>query len=183
MPEINFNPFPVLYTERLILRQVHEDDADDLFRMRSDREIMRFIPRPLATKREDALTLIRTMNYEGAKNNSINWAMSFKDQQGLIGIIGYPRVSKEGRRGEIGYLLDKAHQGKGIMHEALVAVLSYGFLQAGFHTIEAVIDPDNIASEKLLLKNGFVKEAHFRENLYFEGRWLDSVHYTLFSSH
>ncbi len=121
------------------------------------------------------------INRSVAKNESINWAITIKGNPELIGIIGFVRISKEGHRGEVGYMLDEAHHQKGIMHEALVAVLKYGFNEMGFHTIEGVIDPGNTASEKLLLKNGFIKEAYFRENLLFEDKWMDSVHYTLFS--
>jgi ribosomal-protein-alanine N-acetyltransferase len=46
------------------------------------------------------------------------------------------------------------------------------------HSIEAIIDPANISSEKVLQKNGFVKEAHLRENDFFNGRFLDTVIYS-----
>jgi [ribosomal protein S5]-alanine N-acetyltransferase len=181
MLELNFTPFPVLETERLLLREVKLDDVDEMYRMRTDPEMMRYIPRPLAKSNEDVEKIIRMMSQGIAKNESINWAITSKGEDKLIGVIGYVRISKESHRGEIGYMLDSLHHGKGIMNEALQTILSYGLEMLKFHTIEGVIDPGNIASEKLLLKNGFVKEAHFRENLLFEGKWLDAVHYTLFS--
>jgi ribosomal-protein-alanine N-acetyltransferase len=180
MLELNFNPFPVLETERLILREVRLEDATELFRMRSNPRTMQYIPRPVAKTKSDATKLIRTMKRGIAKNEGINWTITFKQDPKLIGIIGYYRISKESYRGEVGYILAEEHHGKGIMNEALEVVLKHGFEKMGFHTIEGVIDPGNIASEKLLLKNGFVKEGHFRENLLYEGQWLDSVHYTLF---
>ena len=63
------------------------------------------------------------------------------------------------------------------MSEAVNAMVNYAFNTAGFHSVEAVIDPNNSASEKVLLKNGFRKEAHFIEDEYFEGKFWDSVHY------
>jgi ribosomal-protein-alanine N-acetyltransferase len=71
------------------------------------------------------------------------------------------------------------HNGKGIVTEAIKAVIKYGFETLKLHSIGAVIDPENVASAKVLKKNGFVKEAHLKENEFFEGRYLDSVIYSL----
>ena len=71
------------------------------------------------------------------------------------------------------------YNGKGYITEAIKAVIAYGFEQMDLHSIEAVIDPDNIASEKVLQKNGFVKEAHILENELWEGKFWDTVIYSL----
>jgi [ribosomal protein S5]-alanine N-acetyltransferase len=67
----------------------------------------------------------------------------------------------------------------GIVSEALKKVVEYGFNEMKLHSIEAILDPKNRGSEKVLLKNGFVKEGHFIENEYYEGRFLDSMVYSL----
>ena len=176
---VNFNPFPILYTERLILRRILHSDVDDLFLLRADKEIMRYIPRPLATSNEDIIKLIQIID-EGTDNNErINWAITLKNENKLIGTIGYVRMNKEDYRAEVGYLLHAEYQGKGIMQEALASVIDFGFYDMKLHSIEAVIDPDNIASAKLLERNNFVKEAHFKENFFYEGKFLDSIHYGL----
>lgn len=97
-----------------------------------------------------------------------------------MGVFGYYRLHPDYFRAELGYMLHPDYQGKGLMQEALQAIINFGFTELNLHTIEAVIDPANIASEKILQKLGFIKEAHFRENVFFDGRFLDSVHYTLF---
>jgi ribosomal-protein-alanine N-acetyltransferase len=71
------------------------------------------------------------------------------------------------------------YDGKGIVSEAVKAMLNYAFITVGFHSVEAVIDPNNTASEKVLLKNGFRKEAHFVENFFWNNEFIDSVHYGL----
>jgi ribosomal-protein-alanine N-acetyltransferase len=78
-------------------------------------------------------------------------------------------------RAEIGYVLHPQHQGKGLMTEAMKAVIHYAFEVMQLHSIEANINPLNIASKQVLLKNGFVQEAYFRENFYFNGVFLDSM--------
>jgi len=65
------------------------------------------------------------------------------------------------------------------MNEAIDMAIDYGFKELKFHSIEANINPNNIASRNLLLKKGFVKEAYFKENYYFNGKFLDSEIYSL----
>lgn len=65
------------------------------------------------------------------------------------------------------------------MQEAIVAVLLYGFSAIKLHSVEANINPANVAFKKLLEKNGFVQEAYFKENFYYNGRFTDAAIYAL----
>lgn len=179
MLTLSFDPFPELDTERLQLRRMTEDDTHDLFLIRSDSENMRFLARPLVTSHDEARKLLETID-TGIKNNDhISWGIKFKGEKRLVGTIGYYRMKPEHYRGEVGYVLHHEFQGQGLMSEALKTVLDYGFGQMKLHSIEAVTDPRNLASQSLLLRHGFVREAHFRENFHFNGEFLDSVHYSL----
>ncbi len=182
MLTVNFNPFPELNTERLHLKRMTESDVPDFFELRSDPEIMRYIPRPLAKTHEDVLKLIQTTDEAITKNHLINWGIKFHGTEKLIGSIGYYRMKPENHRAEIGYMLRKDQQGKGIVQEAMEVAIKYGFEVMRLHSIEAVIDPRNTASEKVLLRNNFVKEAHFKEDCFWEGEYLDSAHYGLLAS-
>lgn len=175
-------PLPILETERLLLRDISDEDATEVLALRSNPEVMRFIPRPLLTNLDDALKHIRMMHHAAARFEGSNFAVTLKPDNTMIGIVGYYRLQPENFRSEIGYIIDPKHHGKGIMRELMPALLHFGFDAFDLHSIEAVIDPGNTASEKLLQHLNFVKEAHFRENICFEGRFLDSVHYTLFRS-
>ncbi len=97
----------------------------------------------------------------------------------MIGIIGQYRVKWEHFRSEVGYMLLPEYNGKGIATEALALVVRYGFEYMQMHSLEAIIDPMNGASARVLEKNGFVREAHIRENEYYNGRFLDTVIYSL----
>ena len=171
---------PVLETKRLILRPVEPKDAEGLFDIRRDPEQMKYIPRPVMQQPEEAEKMISDILKGVEENTLLNWTIVLKETQAFLGIFGYYRLQPEHFRAEIGYLLHPSYQGKGFMNEALRAIIDYGFAELSLHTIEAVIDPDNRASEKVLQKLGFVKEAHFRENGFFDGRFWDAVHYTLF---
>ena len=179
MLTINFTPFPNLETERLLLRRVNESDVNEVFALRSNPETMKYIPRPLVKTIDDALEHIAMINAKIENNEGINWAITYKGSPKLIGILGHYRIKPEHHRAEIGYMLHKEHNGKGIITEAVQEVVKYGFNEMKLHSIEAIIDPENFGSEKVLQKCGFIKEAHFKENEFFEGRFLDSVIYSI----
>ena len=89
---------------------------------------------------------------------------------------------KEHYRAEIGYLLSDAFQRRGIMQEAITAAINYGFNVMRLHSIEANVNPGNTASIMLLEKNKFMREAYFRENFYYNGKFMDSLVYSLLTS-
>jgi [ribosomal protein S5]-alanine N-acetyltransferase len=88
-------------------------------------------------------------------------------------------MQKEHYRAEIGYALHPEHQGIGLMQEALNAVLDYGFTVMNLHSVEANVNPNNAASINLLQRNGFMREGMFRENYFYNGKFLDSAIYSL----
>lgn len=179
MLDFNFSPFPIIETERLVLDRLTNKDVQEVFELRSNPENMKYIPRPLVKDNEDALELIRTIDEKIDTNEGINWGVRFKNDSKLIGIIGYYRMQPENYRAEVGYILSPDHHGKGIVTEAVERLIKYGFEDLKLHSIEAVIDPENYASEKVLQKCGFVKEAHLKEVQFWEGKFIDKVIYSL----
>jgi ribosomal-protein-alanine N-acetyltransferase len=179
MLEINFHPFKNLESNRLLLRRILKTDVDEIFELRSNPETMKFIPRPLAKTKEDALEHLETIDKNIENNNGINWAITLKGNPKLIGIIGHYRLKPENHRSEIGYMILPQYNGQGIVTEAIKLVLEYGFDDLQIHSIEAVIDPENRASERVLQKNGFVKEAHILENELWDGKFWDTVIYSI----
>ncbi|MFV8351671.1 GNAT family N-acetyltransferase [Flavobacterium sp. XS2P14] len=179
MLTINFNPFPNLETERLLLRRVDSNDIKEIFALRSNPETMKYIPRPLVKTDEEALAHIAMIDGKIDSNEGINWAITLKNNPKLIGIIGHYMIKPEHYRAEIGYMLLPEYHGKGIVSEAVKEVVKYGFEVMKLHSIEAVLDPENYGSAKVLEKNGFVKEAHLKENSFFEGRFLDTLIYSI----
>jgi ribosomal-protein-alanine N-acetyltransferase len=179
MLNLNFNPFPLLETDRLCLRAITVDDKNEMFALRSDKHIMQYIARPLIKTVEETVEFIKSINENIEKQEYINWGIALKSDDKLIGTVGFYRVQKENYRAEVGYMLHTNYHKQGIMQEVMPVVLDYGFKRMKLHSIEAVIDPRNKPSEGVLIKQGFVKEAHFKENFFFDGEFLDSVHYSL----
>lgn len=177
-----FKTFPVLQTTRLLLRRLQPGDAADVFRYRSDPEVMRYIPRPLATCEADALATINMIEEAYGKEDGINWAMELKNGGGVAGVIGYVRRKPEHNRAEVGYALRRDLHRQGLTREALVEVLRYGFEDMHLHSVEAIIDADNTASGALLEKVGFRQEAFFKEDFLHEGEYRNSVHFGMLRS-
>lgn len=182
MLSLNFNPFPVLETERLVLRNLTQEDKYDLFEIRSNPTTMQYISRPVAKTVDDASQVIDMIMGFTANNERINWAITEKGTNKLIGLIGFPNFNLGNFRAEIGYVLNPNYTGKGIAYEALKAVIDYGFNFVGLHSIEAIIRTENKASVKLIEKAGFVKEAHFKDYIFHNGQFYDEFVYSLITS-
>lgn len=179
MKQFSFLPFQNLSSERLLLRQLTPDDVNEMFAIRSNEDVMKYIPRPLCKTQEEVLELMALMQNKLETNEGCNWGITLKGNDKLVGFIGHYNIKWEHFRSEIGYMLSPEHHGKGLATEALKLLVNFGFNQMNMHSLEGIIDPDNIASARVLEKNGFVKEAHLKENGFFNGRFLDTVIYSL----
>ena len=179
MLTINFDPFPVLSTKRLNLRKVTEDDVNEIFFLRSDKRVMEYLDRAPALSNEDALDFIKKINNLEKNNDCVTWAITLHREEKLAGTICYWNITKEHYRAEIGYALNPDHQGKGIMQEAMAAIIDHGFKTMKLHSIEANVNPHNTASVKLLKRNNFIREGYFKENYFYDGKFLDSAIYSL----
>jgi ribosomal-protein-alanine N-acetyltransferase len=182
MLTFNFFPFPILTSSRLRFRRLDDTDANEIYALRSNPETMKYIPRPLVKNHEDALAHIKLINEKIDENIDINWAVTEKDNDKCIGIMGFYRTQPENYRTELGYMILPEYQNKGYVSEAVATLLNYAFNTLNFHSIEAVIDPNNRASERVLQKNGFVKEAHLIENQFYNGKFIDTIIYSLLKS-
>ncbi|MBN8693033.1 MAG: GNAT family N-acetyltransferase [Bacteroidetes bacterium] len=179
MIEVNFTPFPTLKTSRLILRNVKLSDGPEMQFMRSDERVMRYIDRERAKTIKEAEDFIHLINNLEKENNAVTWAICTPENSKLQGTICLWNFKKPHYRAEVGYALHPDLQGKGLMNEALNAVLDYGFNSLKLHSIEAIVNPANDASIGILQRNNFKQEAYFKENFYFNGKFLDSAVYSL----
>lgn len=180
MLQLNFSPFPELRTERLLLRKLVKADGPQMLFLRSDDKVMQYIDREKTKTLEEAELFIDQLNAAVDANESIMWAIAMtNDPATLIGTICYWRMQLEHYRAEVGYVLHPGYWNRGIMHEALLAAANYGFEEMNLHSIEAHINPENVASGKVLEKAGFIREAYFKENYFFRGRFLDTAIYSL----
>ncbi len=159
MQRLNLNPFPVLETERLLLRQLTEDDAQEIFIHRSDKRILEFIDIPIASSIEDALAFIKKINNLIAANESAYWGIQLKGRRQIIGTICLWNVDYKDEKAETGYVLHPDFQGKGFMQESITAVIDFGFHNLDLKKMVAEVHHNNLPSIKLLRRNGFTFDS------------------------
>ncbi len=152
-----FTPFPILITERLTLRQLLLDDAQNIFALRSDSEINKYLGRQPSKTVEDARIFINYITENIKKNESIYWAITLTESKTFVGTICLFEFSDKHNKCEIGYELLSNFQGKGIMKEATSKVIEYAVQTIQVRTIEAFTHKNNQSSTKLLEKLEFKK--------------------------
>ena len=151
----SFTPFPILTTERLTLRQLLINDEQEIFTLRSDSEINKYLDRQISYTIDDARNFINKVNENINKNDSLYWAITLSDRNILVGTICLFGFSDENGKCEIGYELLTNFQGQGIMKEAAEKVINYAFNTIKVKKIEAFLHRDNQGSIKLLEKFSF----------------------------
>lgn len=177
-----FEEFPVLETSRLRLRAFKESDAHCLYKIRSNDEVMKYMDTPSHKSINTSKEMIKNILSDYESKDGLNWAICEKDSDEMIGYVGFWRMIPQHLRAEIGYALRPAFWKQGLAKEAIDIALDFGFQQLRLHSVEANVNPANIASIILLKKLSFVREAYFRENYIFNGKFLDSVVYSLLES-
>lgn len=179
MNEYNFTPFPVLRTNRLLLRQLESSDDNFIFQYQSNKDNFKFIDMPVYKGIEEAQNYIVKMN-TGVKNNKwIIWAITDANTNIILGTVSIWNISNEQSKAELGYGLFPGNLGKGIMSEALERVVDYGFNNMGLKTIEAYTNVINDKSIGLLERNKFTKVSSFIETETTNGEPMEMVIYEL----
>jgi ribosomal-protein-alanine N-acetyltransferase len=173
----NFIPFPELETSRTLLRKLRMEDVYELYLLRSNPVVMKYVGRPRPKNEAEVIPFLERVKEPGEE--AIMWGITLKGNDKVIGTICYWNIDKPNSRAETGYMMMPEHYGKGIMDEVLKAVIAYGFKNMDLHSIVAFTSPQNEASKKLLERNHFVQEGHFREDFYFEGKYLSTAVYAL----
>lgn len=164
-----------LETERLILRKIQPEDKHAIFSYRGDPEVNYFLP-SAARQLSDVEKFIAVCASEFNQPETwFQFVILVKATNTVIGDIGIHFLYEGSEQCELGYTLHKAHQGKGYASEALFTIVDELFTTFNKHRITALIDPENSASIKMAQRLGMQQEAHFRENYFFKGKWVDEL--------
>ncbi len=174
-----FERFPVLETERLRLRESRPDDAEATLAVLSSEEVCRYYDlSPLALPSE-AAALIAGRAAAFDRWERIRWALARREDDALIGSCGLSRWDEEAGQAELGYELSPAWQGRGLMREALSAVLTFGFQRMQLQQVEANVVPGNEPSLRLLRRLGFREVELRRGRGVWKGQTHDLIHHLL----
>ncbi|MBT2620476.1 MULTISPECIES: GNAT family N-acetyltransferase [Chryseobacterium] len=161
-----------LETQRLILKEIDETYAEDILKIRSNEVINKYVLRNSPKTNYDALNFILTIKKNTENKQTLYLGISYKDKSNLIGTICLWNFSEDRKVAEVGYELLPDYHRKGIMSEALEAVLDYGFNELNLQEILAITNKDNENSIGLLLKHHFIlerdkKDEGFPDNIIF----------------
>ena len=159
MNTLDFTPFPVLTTQRLRLRQLLPADAANLFDLRTNEQVNRYLDRPSPKGVYEMTDFVGKINGGIATNQWLYWAICLPKDNELVGTICLWNFNDIKTIAEIGYELHPDQQGKGYMNEALQAVVAYAFGTLQLQQLEAYTHHANIGSIRLLVKNGFEQLA------------------------
>lgn len=171
--------FPIIETKRLILREVTTDDANDMLTYLSDENVVKPMGlEPFQTVEDvwDEISWYKSIYEEGT---GIRWGITLKDSGKVIGSCGFLNKLTKHYRTEIGYELSKDYWGIGVASEALKAVVKYGYDHLQLERIEALIEPTNIPSQRLVEKQGFIREGLLRHYEYTRGKFDDLYMYSI----
>lgn len=180
----NIKPFDQvrLSTERLLLRPLESADAQALFAVFSDTKVMRYWSGVAWDSIDKADETIARYSKALAENESLGLGIVDSQTDELIGTCSLFHLDEQSRRAEIGYGIASASWGKGYMHEALTALINYGFDALNLHRLEADTDPRNAASRRCLERLGFVNEGLLRERWIVNNEICDTSFYGLLRS-
>ncbi|NOU75666.1 GNAT family N-acetyltransferase [Paenibacillus sp. LMG 31458] len=168
-----FDSFPLLTTNRLCLRQMNTEDAEDLYLFYSDSKVTQYLDWHGPASVQDSRDLIHSWNQYFQDKRLFPWGISMKTDPTLIGTVMFMPIRDTFEKKpllplNVGFELNRHYWNKGIMSEALEAVLAFSREHIGAHRIQAEVFPENKASLKVLEKLGFKQEGLMHQYLMHE---------------
>ena len=124
------------------------------------------------------VSMARTMRREARQGLTIPWVVTYGGRfagQLTVGSI----VWGSARSAQVGYWIDEAYAGQGIIPTALAMAMDHCFFVVGLHRVEATIRPENHASRRVVEKLGFREEGLRRRSLHIDGAWRDHLCYAM----
>ncbi len=172
-PQDFFSRLPVVETPRLTLRRARMADTADIYRYAQDPEVARHVLWDAHRSIFETRSYVRFLLYQYRSGLPDSWVIVLKETGHVIGTIGYMSYTADNATVEVGYSLSREHWGKGLMTEALSAVIGETFRVLKLHRIEAMHFTDNPASGRVMHKCGMTHEGHMRERINCKGIFRD----------
>jgi RimJ/RimL family protein N-acetyltransferase len=168
-----------LTTARLLLRSFTLDDVDDVWEFQRRADVARHLlwePRDRVAAEQSVRAMTAEIQLVG-DGDCMAFAAVLVGK--VIGQVELVLLSREHRQGEIGYVFNPDHHGRGYATEAVGEVLRLGFEELGLHRIVGRCNARNLASARLMERLGMRREAHFIGNTWAKGGWRDEYVYAV----
>lgn len=181
IPEIAalFGDLPDLETSRLLLRKLRPGDAEDMFEYASDPEVARDVTWEAHASVESSRAFIDFVVRKYAEKKVSEWGVVLREGGKLIGTCGFVYWRPDHGRAEIGYALSRKYWGRGLMTEAVAAVMAFAFDKMKVHRLEARCIDSNAGSEKVMIKSGMKYEGTMRDCVFEKGRFKTLKMYSI----
>jgi len=166
---------PTLHTSRFVLRPVTIDDLEVFHRLWTNSETAALIKRHPHRSHPQSEERLQKLLLRQDRGELMTWAITAGGP--MMGYVGLCRFVPEHRRAEVSYESEPAHRGRGVVAEALEALVGYAFGTLGLHRLEGHVDPDNAPSMRVLERCQFVREGLMRQNYAYDGVFYDTVIY------
>ncbi|MGL4697958.1 GNAT family N-acetyltransferase [Enterococcus larvae] len=170
----------IINTSRLMLRPfTKEDNAAMRNNWISNPAIQKMYSEPVYTTEAETEALLDKWISSYSNDNYYRWAICLKETNECIGQIAYFLIDDTNHFGEIEYCIGEAFQNQGLMTEAVTTILHYGFEQIHLNKVQVCHKSNNMPSQRVIEKSGFVYEGKLREFFYMDGQYIDRLYYSI----
>lgn len=174
-----FKNLPTLYTDRLILRKVTSNDVEAVFAYASDPEATRYVNWDRHRSIEDSKAFLEFALSKYESGGEPDWGIVYKGDHRFVGMCGFVGLEAEHARAELGYVLSREYWGRGLMPEAVRALIIFGFDRMNLNRIEARCISENAASARVMQKAGMTYEGTLRQREFIKGAHRDIEVYSI----
>lgn len=175
----NLIEVPELNTERLLLRKIRREDAEDIFEYASNPLVTIYMPWETHKTIEDTYDFIRMSGDLFIASDNIDWAVEIKTEQKMIGAISIRKWNDQNRCADVGYVLSRKYWNNGIITEALKAVIEFCFTKLELNRVEAHCDENNIGSWRAMEKAGMRYEGTLRQKIFLKEKFINMKFYSI----
>lgn len=166
-----FSKIPTLETERIILRKISVDDADDMYEYSKEYGVTKYLTWSPHADKGVTLDYLIYLQDRYKTGDFFDWAVVCKDTDKMIGTCGFTRFHFKDNGAEIGYVLNPNYYGKGIATEVVGRVVRFGFENLRLERIEGRFMIENEASRRVMEKNGMIFEGVRRNGMLIKGQY------------
>jgi ribosomal-protein-alanine N-acetyltransferase len=179
-----YEQFPHIVADEIILRKIAASDLDGLCEIYSNEKLFQYSPVMLKKNKDTVENMIGHFERDFHKRKEIFLGICLKsDPDNIAGVAEMFDYSRDINMITIGYRLNERYWGKGIVTKAVAAMTDYLFNDIGINRVQAFVMPENIKSQDVLQRNGFVKEGIIRQGHVWKGHGVvDLILYSLLKS-
>lgn len=174
-----FSSMPEFETDRLLLRKLTLEDAEDIFSYASNDEVTKYVTWNTHKTLDDSIDYVKFALGQYENESLAPWGIELKETGKIIGTIDFVSRQTAHNTAEIGYAMSQDYWGKGIMTEAAKALVEFGFNKMELARIQAKCFVENIGSQRVMEKIGMSYEGTLRKSFFFKDKQWDLKVYSI----